>query len=109
VEKIDIVLAVVREKKDLVMGLFKKHVIDRVQPVMDVTVEWLNKIKATGGPKKILKNMLEDEALKRIEKSMRNRWFMRPSIMEVYKNGFVPEDLSSVCPKKPGKKTFLLL
>ena len=109
VEKIDIVLAVVREKKDLVMGLFKKHVIDRVQPVMDVTVEWLNKIKAAGGLKEILKNMLEDEALKRIEKSMRNRWFMRPSIMEVYKSGFVPEDLSSVCPKKPGKKTFLLL
>ena len=100
VEKIDIVLAVVREKKDLVMGLFKKHVIDRVQPVMDVTVEWLNKVKAAGGLKAILKGMLEAEALKRIEKSMRNRWFMKPTIMEVYKNGFVPEDLSSICPRK---------
>ena len=109
VEKIDMVMAVVREKKQLLMSMFKKHVIDRVRPVMDVTVEWLNKIKAAGGLKEIIKGMLEEEALKRIEKSMRNRWFMRPTIMEVYKNGFVPEDLTSICPQKPGSKALLLL
>ena len=104
VEKIEMVLAVVREKKDQVMGLVKKHIIDRVQPVMDVTVEWLTKIKDAGGLKEIIKGMLEDEALKRVEKSMRNRWFMRPTIMEVYKNGFVPEDRSSVCPNVAAKR-----